>query len=185
MGARSDFPRRKSDAYLTWDPRPVPALLAHLAPGTRFVAPCAGQGHLIDHLTAAGHTCVLAYDIEPGRGDVQCEDALTFRPSVAFDCFIENTPWTRAILHPLIEHLSDMAPTWLLFDSEWKNTLQAIPLLPRLRRVLACGRTRWIEGSPYDGVDSVSWHLFERPGTRPYAEFYGRLPRACVDAVAA
>lgn len=174
MGKRSTFQRIERDYYRTWDRRAIPPLLAHLAPGTRFIEPCAGDGALLDQFTAAGHSCVHAYDIEPKRGDILAADALCFKPErKTFDCFISNSPWRRDILHPLIEFLSDQAPTWLLFDSDWKYTRQAIPFKARLRRIVAIGRLKWIEDSPYDAKDNCAWYLFDKPGNAA-AEFYGR-----------
>lgn len=181
MGKRSDgqFERRKNDLYKTWDPRAVRALLPHLAPQTRFVEPCAGDGVLIDQLVAAGHEFVWACDLEPGRVDISMADALEvnierwLKQPVNFDCFITNPPWTREILHPLIVHLSDQAPTWLLFDADWKHTKQSIPYLPRLRRIVSVGRLRWIAGSDHDGKDNCCWYLFDRPrASAPL--FFGR-----------
>jgi hypothetical protein len=171
---RSDgqFERRKNDFYSTWDPRAVAALLPHLPPQTRFCEPCAGDGALLDQLTAAGHVCARARDIAPGRNDIEQKDALTTITG-NIDCFITNPPWTRAILHPLIVHLSDQAPTWLLFDADWKHTKQAAPFLPRLRKIVSVGRLKWIQGSKCDGKDNCAWYLFDRPGNA-LPEFIGR-----------
>ena len=64
MGKRSDFPRIHKNKYLTWDPRAVPPLLAHLRRGFRYKEPCAGAGDLIRQLEPFAH-CVEARDIEP------------------------------------------------------------------------------------------------------------------------
>jgi hypothetical protein len=176
MAKRSDgdFERRKNDLYETFDPRAVAALLPHLSPGTRFVEPCAGRGVLLDQLVIAGHVCISAYDIAPGREDIVEADALTaLGGSTPPDRYITNPPWTRAILHPMIVHLSDKAPTWLLFDADWKHTKQARPYLPRMKKIVSVGRLKWIPGSPHDGKDNCAWYLFDRPGNAP-AEFYGR-----------
>lgn len=162
MGKRSGFERRKNDDYPTWDARAYPPLLAQLAAGTRFVEPCAGGMILADRLVAAGHVCALAYDIEPKRGDVQREDALTFKPSVPFDCFITNPPWTRELLHPLIWHLIEMAPVYLLFDADWKYTKQARPLMAHCHDIFPVGRLKWIPDSEHDGKDNCAWYLFRR-----------------------
>lgn len=171
MGKRSDFARRERDFYPTPAAAVVP-LLPHLPPRTRFVEPCAGDGALVDHLTAAGHVCARAWDIEPQRDDIDRLDATT-RLVGNIDCFITNPPWSRDVLHRLIVHLSDQWPTWLLFDSDWSHTRQAAPYLPRLRKIVSVGRVRWIEGSKFTGKDNCAWHLFDRPCFEP-AVFYGR-----------
>lgn len=170
------FERRKNDDYRTWDRRATPPLLAHLSPGTRFIEPCAGAGDLLDQLTAVGHICAGAFDIESKRADIVQADALSLVPDVPFDCFITNPPWTREILHPLITHLSDQAPTWMLFDADWFHTKQAATFKPRLRRYVSVGRLRWIEDSKHDGKDNCAWHLFDlpRPALAP-AQAYMRL----------
>lgn len=175
MGKRSDFQRVPRDFYPTPAEAVVP-LLRHLAPRTQFVEPCAGNGALIDHLEAAGHRCGAAYDIEPRRDGIVQLDALTlnrFALGLAWEVIITNPPWDRKVLHPLIEHLSDLGPTWLLFDADWSHTRQAAPFMPRLRRIVSVGRVKWIPDSPFTGKDNCAWHLFDKP-TSTAATFYGR-----------
>ena len=175
MGKRSNFARRERDFY----PTPLEAvfpLLHHLAPGTRFIEPCAGDGRLSNHLMSAGHHLIDQYDIEPRHPTVGMGDALSARidPSWGASCFITNPPWDRKVLHPLIVHLSDQAPTWLLFDADWVHTRQAAPYLPRLRRIVSVGRVKWIPGTMMTGKDNCAWHLFDRPAANAAAAFYGR-----------
>lgn len=174
MGKRSDFERVPRDFYPT-PAEAVPPLLAHLSPGTKFVEPCAGDGCLSNHLMDAGHHMVDQYDIEPQHPAVARDDALTAKidPTWGVACFITNPPWDRKVLHPLIIHLSDQAPTWLLFDADWVHTRQALPFLPRLRRIVSVGRVKWIPGSKMTGKDNCAWHLFDKPKYGA-AEFYGR-----------
>lgn len=165
MGKRSKFERVERDFYPT--PRSaVFPLLTHLSPRTRFCEPCAGNGALVDHLVAFGHVCARAWDIEPQRDDIDRQDALT-RLIGNIDCFITNPPWLRSTLHPLITHLSDQHPTWLLFDADWIHTKQAIPYLPRLRKVVSVGRVKWIADSPHTGKDNCAWHLFTSGSVAP------------------
>lgn len=171
MGKRSTFQRRERDFYPT-PAAAVTPLLAHLRPGTVFAEPCAGDGALLDHLTAGGHVCAWASDIEPRRADIHENDATTCGIGAA-ECFITNSPWARDVLHEIIVHLSDLAPTWLLLDADWVHTRQAVPYLPRLRKIVAVGRVKWIPDSPFTGKDNCAWHLFDLPSvTAPL--FYGR-----------
>lgn len=177
MGKRSTFERRKNDLYETWDPRAVKPLLPFLKPGTRFVEPCAGGGALSNQLMSAGMLCVDQVDIEPLHPVIHRGNALELHWSahrLNFDCFISNPPWTREILHALIVHLSDQAPTWLLFDADWAHTKQAIAYLPRLRRIVSVGRLKWIPGSPHDAKDNCAWFLFDKPQDNAPAAFHGR-----------
>ena len=173
MGKRSDFPRLPRDCYDT----PVAAaapLLSHLAPGARFIEPCAGAGYLVGHLKRAGHILVGAYDLS--------NDARSARYAGVSDgvVFVTNPPCSRSVLHPIIINLSDQAPPWLLIDADWVHNKQAIPYLPRLKTIISIGRVRWIPNSPYDGKDNCAWHLFDRPrpDQRDLIQFIGRTDSA-------
>lgn len=173
MGKYSNFERIPRDKYPT--PRAgVLPLLPHLLPGTRFSEPCAGNGQLADFLVEAGLERVGAWDIEPQRADIEKADALK-KVVGNVDMFITNPPWKREILHPLIVHLSNQAPTWLLFDSDWKDTVQAAPFMPRCRKIVSVGRLKWFPGSKHTGKENCSWYLFDNKlyaGAGPI--FYGR-----------
>ena len=172
MGKRSDFERIERDFYPTPYSAVAP-LIAHLPqkPFT-FVEPCAGDGRLIDHLGLHNGMCIHASDIEP-----QCDEIMEM------DCFdvnakaqyiITNPPWNRKILHPMIEHFSNIAPTWFLFDSDWMHTKQSIPFLTKLKKVVSIGRVKWIEGSSSVGKDNCCWYLFDNTDMVKPIEFWGR-----------
>ena len=171
MGKRSDFERVPRDFYPTPREAVLP-LLPHLSPATRYCEPCAGDGALKDHLALHGHLCLHASDIEPRRPDIQEADALS-GPWDGCEMFITNPPWDRKILHPLIVHLSDQAPTWLLFDADWMHTRQAAPFMPRLRKIVSVGRVKWIPDSTMTGKDNCAWYLFDRPHSEG-VRFHGR-----------
>lgn len=170
MGKRSNFERVARDFYPT-PYEAVISLLPHLDAGTRFDEPCAGDGALIAHLERHGHYCAGASDIEP-RCDADAMDALTLRDCVG-DFFITNPPWDRKILHPLIAHLSAIAPTWLLFDADWMHTVQSSEFMSSCRRIVSVGRVKWIPGSTMTGKDNCAWYLFSSiPCGAP--TFFGR-----------
>jgi hypothetical protein len=173
MGKRSAFDRVPRDFY----PTPVEAarpLLAHLAPATKFVEPCAGDGALIGHLHDAGHRCTYAFDIEPQATGIHIGDArIELSAGHGADVFITNPPWDRKILHPIIANLCSRLPTWLLFDADWMHTRQAAPFMPLLRKVVSVGRVKWIPDSPFTGKDNCCWHLFDAHSEAP-AQFFGR-----------
>jgi hypothetical protein len=168
MGKRSNFPRVPQDRYNT-PLSGVEPLLKHFSLRTRFYEPCAGENDLIAHLEAAGHVCVGSSDIEL--------DARTTRYTIPDGAvFITNPPWSRPILHAIIENLSDQAPTWLLVDTAWIFTQQAIPYLPRLQAIAAVRRLKWIPGTPDQAKDDCCWLLVDRPrsdGEGP--RFHGRI----------
>jgi hypothetical protein len=158
VGKRSEFPKIQKDKYHT--PREaVFPLLSQLPAGTVFAEPCAGNGILIDHLKAAGHSCVWAGDIEPERNDIWIADALNLT-AIQADMFITNPPWTRSSLHPIIAHLSAMLPCWFLFDADWPHTRQSEDLIGRCSKIVPVGRIKWIPGSAHVGKDNCCWYEF-------------------------
>ena len=141
-------------------------------PSGRILEPCAGDGVLATHLINSGHSCWRVGDIEPQSVMVRKEDAFgVLETSAHF--FITNPPWSRPILHPLITHLSDIAPTWLLFDADWMHTKQSAQFMPRLRKIVSVGRIKWIPDSKMTGKDNCAWYLFDKPSDEPTI-FFGR-----------
>ena len=201
MGKRSDFARRERDFY----PTPVSAvepLIAHLPERFTYIEPCFGGGALIRALSSfegAAHggrfcpTLGYASDIElpPARffyGDCAAtweryharlykKDALAIEEAdVDVDFFITNPPWSRPILHRLILHLSEIRPTWLLFDADWMHTKQAAIYLQYCRKIVSVGRVKWIPDSPHTGKDNACWFLFDYGTSATPPEFWGSRP---------
>jgi len=121
---------------------------------------------MVDHLTKHGFRCVLAIDIDPDSKKVIGMDALRLDPALVKKSgakyFITNPPWTRELLHPLIDHLSDILPTWLLFDADWMHTKQAAPYLTKCSKIISVGRIKWIPGSTMLGKDNAAWYCFQK-----------------------
>jgi hypothetical protein len=167
LGKRSTFTRVARDLYQTPE-EAVRPLLRWLPRGTPFIEPCCGEGALARSLEASGHRCMGAYDLPT--------DARSHRYGVKQGViFITNPPfWGQPKdLHPLIENLSDQAPTWLLMSADWLFNQSSGPLAAkRMRRIVAVGRVRWIPGSPHVGKDNCAWLLFYKYGRR--ATFIGR-----------
>ena len=171
MGKRSNLPRHDRDYYVTPHEAVVP-LLPHLSPGTRFDEPCAGNGALVGHLTRHGHICVEATDIDPQDECIGKEDLFDV-PCCAGDYFITNPPWHRPFLHNAIVHLSNRAPTWLLFDADWMHTKQAEPYLERCATIVSVGRVKWFGNTA--GKDHAAWYFFTDPIFKVGpTRFYGR-----------
>lgn len=171
MGKRSNFERVERDFYPTPREAVLP-LIPHLPASFSFWEPCAGNGALIDHIEFLTRgACYSATDIEPQSEDIGKADALT--EITGLDLIITNPPWDRKVLHPMIEHFSNQAPTWLLFDADWPHTKQSVPFLPRLRKVVSVGRVKWIPDSKMTGKDNCAWYLFDEPSDEPTI-FYGR-----------
>jgi hypothetical protein len=137
---------------------------------TSFVEPCAGASVLANQLMDQGLECFGQYDIAPDSPDVVKCDAFYLRGSA--HPLITNPPWSRGILHPLIEHLRSMNDTWLLFDAPWAFTDQAAPYLPYCSKIIAVGRLKWFPGTDHVHTKDVAWYRFGRHETQ--TEFIGR-----------
>lgn len=173
MGKRSDFERVPKDAYQTIDPRAVAALAPFLYPGVTFAEPCAGQGLLVSALKKTG--CIPTYvsDIDQGHDalDLRAEDVSHT------EFIITNPPWSRPLLHPLIEHLAGLRPTWLLFDADWAHTAQSVPYMHYCHIIVSVGRLLWIPGTTMTGKDNCAWYLFDRDRVQRHGGpvFFGRV----------
>ena len=167
MGTQRE--RKRNFFYPTIDPRCIPPLLAHVPPGTVYAEPCAGAGDLIHLLDQAGLECAWALEMEPqgsclrNRWPIAVGNALsiTARDLHGAEMFITNFPWERSWLHPLIDHLAQIAPVWSLHDSSWCYTKQAARFARICTDVVAVGRLKWFEGSRYDPPDDCSWYRFD------------------------
>ncbi|WP_395175542.1 hypothetical protein [Roseibium alexandrii] len=158
MGKRSNFKRRKNDDYPTPYKGVLP-LIPFLKDVQTFAEPCAGGGALIRHLEMFGFECGFHNELTTGI------DARLVNDFGDVDTIITNPPWTREILHALISHFSAHKPTWLLFDSDWAFTYQAEPYLSYCTDIVAVGRLKWIEDSPYSGKDNCAWYRFDKHPT--------------------
>jgi hypothetical protein len=154
MGKRSNFERREADFYPTPRAAVVP-LIPYLRGIRCFAEPCAGDGALVRHLEGFGLRCVYAGDIGTGQ------DALELDHYGAADVICTNPPYTRDLMHRLIEHFQRILPTWLLLELDWASTRQAAPFLPCCSDIVAIGRVKWIEGSPHTGKDNYGWFRFD------------------------
>jgi hypothetical protein len=132
----------------------------------KYYEPCVGQKDLVDQLGFID--CVGSSDIE--------KDALTLTVDDLneADMIITNPPWTRSILHPMINHFSSMKPTWLLFDSDWSHTKQSSVYMKELcTDIVSVGRLVWIPGTKVSGKDNCSWYRFDKDKSDD-TRFHGR-----------
>ena len=168
MGKRSNFERRPADFYPTPRAAVVP-LIPYLRRGgiQTFVEPCCGEGDLVRHLESFGLRCLFAGDIRTTG-----QDALALNHYSGADAGITNPPLTRRtrkpydceLLHGLIEHFLDVAPTtptWLLIHYGWSATRQAAKYLPHCSDMVVLPRVKWIEGSQHSSKDDHAWYRFD------------------------
>jgi hypothetical protein len=175
VGRRSDLPRIRNDAYAT-PLAAVTPLVPFLNQTTPFVEPCVGDGALVRHLEACGRVCVAAFDVAPRHPSIVVRDALTLTATdlVGTECIISNLPWTRSILHPLINHLRDLRPVWTVIDATWAHTKQAAELILYCSQIVSIGRLRWFVGTSSGGKDDAAWYKFEAEPASTI--FTGRAP---------
>jgi hypothetical protein len=153
MGKRSSFERIPRDLY----PTPavaVPPLIPHLRGVRTFAEPCCGDGALVRHLESHGLRCVYQGDIATGQ------DALALEQYGGADTIITNPPYTRPLMHALIEHFARILPTWLLLESDWAYTKLAAPFLPCCSDIVPVGRVRWIAGTTMSSYENYAWYRF-------------------------
>lgn len=170
MGKRSEFTRRKNDAYQTIDPAAVRALRPYLNGVKTFAEPCVGEGYLAADLQRAGLKCMYSSDVNHGGVDALTLTAFDLNHC---DVIISNPPWTRSLLHPLILHFQKLKPTWLLFDADWAFNKQAADYLDQCTDIVAVGRLRWIPGTTNTGKDNAAWYRFWHRHSGG-AKFHGR-----------
>lgn len=166
MGKRSEFERVEKDFYRTIDRRAVQALEPHLR-NHDFAEPCSGELDLVKALEEMGYHCGWESDISRGT------DALTLEHIGGASCIITNPPWTRSILHPMIDHFISIAPyCWLLFDADWAHTKQSKPYMQYCTDIVSVGRLIWIQGTTTSGKDNCAWYRFSKDAERTV--FHGR-----------
>lgn len=167
MGKRSEFEKVEKDFYATIDDRAVKHLLPYIKDIKTFVEPCCGEMDLINMLSRlAPHLqCVEYSDINNGQ------DALLINEDylLGADAIITNPPWSRDkksdyLLHKMIMHFKDLAPTWLLFDADWAYTKQSIPYMKYCTDIVPVGRLIWIAGTTTSGKDNCAWYRFDKNG---------------------
>jgi hypothetical protein len=153
MGKRSNFKRRERDFYPTPYAAVLP-LIPHLRGVRAFAEPCCGDGALIRHLESFGLRCTYAGDISTGQ------DALALDHYGAADALVTNPPFTRKLMHRLIEHFQCIAPTWLLMELDWEATQQAVPFLPHCSDIVVIGRVKWFAESKHTSKENFDWYRF-------------------------
>lgn len=182
----SKFKRKARDLYPTTDPNAVIPLLPHLPEYGTYCEPMAGNGALIALLREYKHSkispiactffCQKAYDIKPRAAGIHPKDALklTRHDLRGAKMIITNPPWSRAILHAVIEHFMSLGvPVWLLFDADWKYTQQSAPYIKHCKKIVAVGRVKWFAKTKMTGKDNCAWYLFDK-NHKSGPRFYGR-----------
>jgi hypothetical protein len=176
MGKREEvkFEKKPRDSYFTIDPVAVRTLSNHLRPNTFFVEPCAGAGDLVNSLQDLGHVCCGAYDIEPQVNWVVQRNCLTLDKESLWgsEMFVSNPPFTWSVLQPLMAHMINILPTWLLLPADFMHNVRMGPYMKQCEKVVSIGRLFW-EPNKVKGVENFCWYLFDKDYKGP-TEFIGR-----------
>ena len=133
----------------------MPPLIPHLRGVRTFAEPCCGDGALVNHLESHGLRCVYQGDIATGQ------DALALEQYGDAAQIITNPPYTRPLMHALIQHFARILPTWLLLESDWAYTKQAGPFMPCCSDIVSVGRLRWIAGTTMSSMENFAWFRFD------------------------
>ena len=167
-GRATAFVRSPKDFYETTDPKPVARLLRFVSPGSSYMEPCAGAGALVRQLDRAGLVCTGASDIAPRSADILQADALALSPGFhGIPRIITNPPWSRDLLHPLIDHFLELAAeSWLLFDADWLHTQYAPRYRHHISDIVSVGKVKWFAGTRDRGFDCCAWYRFAKDSAR-------------------
>ena len=168
-------PRKERDFYPTPSKAVVP-LIDHLEGAKTFLEPCAGNGALIQHietLTSYCWSCKKAYDIDPQPTPITYPVniaqrnalSLTIHDVVDIDYIITNPPFQWDMLQPLLDHLPDLRPTWLLLPFGYACNKRMAPYMEKCKKLVPIGRVKWIEGSKQTSTDDYGWYLFTHQTT--------------------
>lgn len=174
MGRRSDFKRRPMDSYETPAAAVLP-LVPHIRWARTFAEPCAGRGKLVHALESHGLKCAYQGDILYGEDALERTDYGVAGHYGTPDIIVTNPPWTRQLMHPLLEHFMAIRPTWLLLDADWMHNQQAARYMPHCVNIVSVGRVKWMPDSGSTGKDNVVWMMFSAEH-REGPHFYPRIP---------
>ena len=174
MGKRSSFDKLPRDYYPTPE-KAVAPLLDHLPREISFCEPCAGDGRLVSHLEKYfDAVCFFACDTEPNADWIIKKDANKLNSEEVEWCemIITNPPFTWKTLKPLMDVFLSLRPTILLLPADYMHNQRMSHYMKLCSKVVSIGRLKWIEDSPYSGVDNYCWYWFDKDN-KQQTEFYG------------
>lgn len=82
---------------------------------------------------------------------------------------ITNPPYSKWMLHPIIDNLVQIAPTWMLLSSDFMHRRASAPYMKRCEKVVSAGQIRWFGDST--GRYTSCWYLFTE--VEKTTRFYG------------
>lgn len=165
MSKRSTFEKIPKDFYATIDPKAV-APMAEKFKGLKYASPCYGNGDLEDRLMDIA-TCVWRSDIRETVGCSKVLNGLDINKEDVKDAdvVIENPPFSKNVLLPLIEHWVTLKPTWLLLPWDILQNKYMRPYVGIMQEAVPIGRLYWMPNK-VRGTDNYAFILFEDRGSQ-------------------
>ncbi len=172
--AAGKFERNERDFYATPE-EPILKLLPELVNYNTFAEPMCGDGAIVRVLEARGWDAAHLSDMQP-EGDMKSRaielDVMDLNYGLHLEdveVIVSNPPWPLPPNKggkggiptvPIINHLRQLAPTWLLLSSDFMHNKYFADLHPFCSKVIAVGRVSW-QGNGVKGLDNAAWYRFE------------------------
>lgn len=174
MGKRQqNFEKRPRDLYPTIDPDAVKPLIPFIR-GLRVAEPCAGNGDL-SMLLEPDVKVVWESDLEPQNKHIHKLNALDLDASrMDFwqsDVIVTNPPFSWNLLQPLLDHLPNLKPTWLLLPADVMHNKRMGTYMSKCQLIVSVGRLYWMDNK-IKGVDNFCWFKFVDHTS--FTQFFGR-----------
>lgn len=180
MGKRSDFPKKDRDFYGTVDNKVLRQPFLDKIKGKTYAEPCYGHGDL-EALLLPYATLKYKCDVRATNVACKVQDAMTLTREQLKGCdlIITNPPFTRNVLLPMIDHFSNLKPTWLLLPADYMHNAYFGPYIEKCTRVVSIGRICWFptdEGKRVASTDNFCWYFWPKGATNDgTTEFIGRI----------
>ena len=144
MSKRSSFEKVPKDFYATVDPNAIPLKLIEFVRGKSYASPCYGNGDLEDLLMDVA-ICRWRSDIRKTVGSSKVWDAtcLSKHELERCDIILENPPYTKDVLLPMIDRFMGLKPTWLLLPADLMHNKYFRPYMKMCNEVISVGRLYW------------------------------------------
>ena len=146
MSKRSNFDKVPKEFYRSIDPK-IGQALAPYVRGLTYASPCYGEGDLEDQLMDVA-TCKWRSDIREtvGCSEVMPVSSIKEEYLEGVDCIIENPPFSKDALLPILDHLLPMGkPMWLLLPWDHLQNGYMKPYVKYMQCAVPLGRLYWFE----------------------------------------
>jgi len=176
MSKRSSFEKVPKDFYATVDPNAVPTKFVEFVRGKSYASPCYGNGDLEDLLMEVA-VCKWRSDIRETVGSSKVWDAMRLSKHELEKCdiILENPPFSRDVLLPMIDHFITLKPTWLLLPADCMHNKYFSKYMVKCSKVVSVGRLKWFKDSKHTSTDNFAWYFWKQGASEDTQTiFYGR-----------